>query len=149
MENYIDSGKVVIVILGWFCVLIAMILDLLSGYHRAKLRGELRTSYGLRRTVSKFILYYGALIIGFMMDIFIMYIISCYDNFIPSITYVSLLLTLLILIVECKSIFEKADHKHKKNIINTTADITKLVKQRNELNKLIDEFSELINNKKE
>ena len=49
-------------------VLFAMSWDFASGYYKAKLRGEDRNSYGMRRTVSKFILYAGSVCIACSID---------------------------------------------------------------------------------
>ena len=52
-------------------VILAMMIDLVSGIYKAKQRGEVRTAYGLSRTVSKFILYCGSAIIAAMIDLMI------------------------------------------------------------------------------
>ena len=52
--NYNDLRlKLAIVLIMWLFVSIAMGVDLLAGWRKAKERGEARTSYGLRRTVNK------------------------------------------------------------------------------------------------
>ena len=43
---------------------VAMGADLVSGWRKAKLRGEAHTSYAFSRTLSKFLLYMGILIVG-------------------------------------------------------------------------------------
>ena len=58
----------IVVVFEFFIVLFAMGWDFASGYYKAKLRGEDRNSYGLRRTVSKFILYAGSICIASGID---------------------------------------------------------------------------------
>ena len=54
-------------------VLLAMMLDLASGVHKAKQAGRFCTSYGLSRTVGKFMVYEGGVIIAAMIDLMIHY----------------------------------------------------------------------------
>ena len=56
------------VVFEMFIVMVAMGWDFASGYYKAKLRGEERNSYGMRRTVSKFILYAGSVCIACGID---------------------------------------------------------------------------------
>ena len=57
-----------VVVFEMFIVMVAMGWDFASGYYKAKLRGEERNSYGMRRTVSKFILYAGSVCIACGID---------------------------------------------------------------------------------
>ena len=104
--------KLMFVGICWIMVVVAIIIDLISGVHKAKLRGELRTSDGFKRTVSKFVLYYSALTIAFLADCIVNYVIFAYNNFIPEIPYFTIVLSLfLIVFVEGKSVIEKANEK--------------------------------------
>ena len=65
------NGISTLLIIGLFeCIVtsIAMGWDFASGWHKAKLRKEKRNSYGMKRTVSKFILYFGSLTIALCLD---------------------------------------------------------------------------------
>ena len=57
--------KIMSVVAAMACliVLVAMIIDLCAGLRKAKLRGEYRSSRGLKLTLSKFIMYEGGMII--------------------------------------------------------------------------------------
>lgn len=60
MEAKILSGAesmLSVVVLACFIVLCAMVIDLVSGLIKAKQRGEIRSSWGLKRSLNKFIMY--------------------------------------------------------------------------------------------
>ena len=100
-------------------VIIAMAIDLISGVYKAKQRGEVRTSYGLSRTVSKFILYCGSAIIAAMIDLMIHYShLMILMKFAPlvGVPVVTCLLSVFLCIIEIKSIREKADEKTNKDV---------------------------------
>lgn len=58
-----------VVVVACVVVLLAMMLDLASGLYKAKLRGEIRSSWGLKRTLSKFIAYEGGMLIAAGVDL--------------------------------------------------------------------------------
>ena len=58
-----------IVVLSMVVVLFAMIIDLISGLMKAKQRHEVRSSYGLKRTLNKFIMYEGGMLIAAGVDL--------------------------------------------------------------------------------
>ena len=100
-------------------VILAMMIDLVSGIYKAKQRGEVRTSYGLSRTVSKFILYCGSAIIAAMIDLMIHYShLMILMKFAPlvGVPVVTCLLSVFLCIIEIKSIREKADEKTNKDV---------------------------------
>lgn len=97
--------KLAIVGIMWLMVTIAMTIDLISGWHKAKERGEARTSYGLRRTVSKAVLYYALMLFAFMFD--------CIGTFFYAQPYITLIAAAFLIFIECKSILEKAHEKDK------------------------------------
>ena len=100
-------------------VIIAMAIDLISGVYKAKQRGEVRTSYGLSRTVSKFILYCGSAIIAAMIDLMIHYShLMILMKFAPlvGVPVITCLLSVFLCIIEIKSIREKADEKTNKDV---------------------------------
>lgn len=100
-------------------VIMAMMIDLISDIYKAKQRGEVRTSYGLSRTVSKFILYCGSAIIAAMIDLMIHYShLMILMKFAPlvGVPVVTCLLSVFLCIIEIKSIREKADEKTNKDV---------------------------------
>jgi hypothetical protein len=100
-------------------VLFAMGVDLVSGIHKARMRGEVRSSYGLKRTVSKFILYYGSLLLSLGMDV--IFIMCDFWGVVPLTSFLnekplfSSVVSLFLLTVEIKSIWEKAEKKRRKD----------------------------------
>lgn len=109
----------IIVIFEFFIVLFAMGWDFASGYYKAKLRHESRNSYGLRRTVSKFILYAGSLCIACGIDS-ISFVCRFWEFIhlspLMKIPVVASILSVFILVTEVRSIWEKADAKQRISI---------------------------------
>lgn len=98
-------------------VIFAMGWDFASGYNKARIRGEERNSYGLRRTVSKFILYAGSLCIACGIDSICF--VCRFWSFIhlPGLTNIPVVCSLVavfILVTEIRSIWEKADAKQRR-----------------------------------
>lgn len=58
-----------ILALFYLCVLVAILIDLISGIEKAKRKGLLRTSYGFRRTINKIKDYYSVLMLFTLADI--------------------------------------------------------------------------------
>ncbi len=51
-----------VIVIACVLVLGAMCIDLVSGLYKAKQRGEIRSSWGLKRTLTKFITYEGSML---------------------------------------------------------------------------------------
>lgn len=108
-----------VAVLAMLVVLMAMMVDLASGLYKAKLRGELRTSEGLRRTLMKFITYEGGMLIAVGVDVLLnlsqlalLFHLEAFSN----IPVVTCLVGIFLLVVEMLSVREKADAKTRKNI---------------------------------
>ena len=68
-------------------VLVAIIVDLASGWHKAKRLGQARTSRALKRTVSKINSYYSCLLLLSMVDV-VLYMINIWERVgIPELPY--------------------------------------------------------------
>lgn len=103
-----------IVVLSMVVVLFAMIIDLISGLMKAKQRHEVRSSYGLKRTLNKFIMYEGGMLIAAGVDLLIhlSHLMELFHlEVIHGIPVVTLLLGIYLLVVEGISVREKADQK--------------------------------------
>lgn len=124
--------KVMAVAAGAACiiVLIAMAIDLASGLHKAKIRGEVRSSWGLKRSVTKFITYEGGMLIAFGVDLLI-HLSRIFELFgltiIIGVPVVTCLIGIYLLVVEFMSICEKSDKKTKKDFSEAGELITKLL----------------------
>lgn len=107
----------IIVIFEFFAVFIAMSWDFCSGYYKARLRKEDRNSYGLRRTVSKFILYAGSLCIACGIDS-ISFVCRFWEFIhlspLMKVPVVASIVAVFILVTEFRSIWEKADAKQRR-----------------------------------
>ena len=103
-----------VIVLSMVVVFFAMVLDLVSGLVKAKQRNEIRSSYGLKRTLSKFIMYEGGMLIAAGVDLLIQlsHLLELFHlGLLHGVPVITLLLGIYLLIVEGVSIGEKADQK--------------------------------------
>lgn len=128
--------KLAIVGIMWLMVTIAMTIDLISGWQKAKERGEARTSYGLRRTVSKAVLYYALMLFAFMFD--------CIGTFFYAQPYITLIAAAFLIFIECKSILEKAHEKDKWKMNKSIEELYVMLDNKDDLLKGL---SEILKNK--
>lgn len=107
----------VLLFIEYILVLFTVIADLISGIRKAKQRGELRSSYGFRRTVDKLARYYIPLfaltIVDTMQMIVVGYLNGYHGYSIPLLPVLTLFGAIGIGIIEVKSILEKAEDKVK------------------------------------
>ncbi len=107
------------VCLAAFIVFLAMGVDLASGLYKAKIRGEVHSSWGLKRSVQKFILYEGAILIAGGIDILFLTsrvakLMGC--EVLSGIAIFTSIIAILLCVVEIWSLKEKADEKTRKDI---------------------------------
>lgn len=105
-----------VVVIACLIVFMAMIVDLVSGLYKAKQRNEIRSSWGLKRTLSKFIMYEGGMVIAagidlliFLSKLFVLFHLDVMQG-VPVITCI---VGIFLLIVEFLSVREAADEKTK------------------------------------
>ena len=114
-------------------VFLAMMIDLASGLHKAKMRGEIRSSWGLKRSLTKFITYEGSMFIAFGIDVFI-YLSRLLElfrlNVITGVPVVTCMIGIFLLVVEFMSIREKSDKKTKKDFSEAGEFIMKLLESK-------------------
>ena len=65
-----------IVVVAMIAVVVAMCMDAMYGWRKAKERGEARTSYLFSRSINKFALYEGVMFISAMIDTLIHFVQS-------------------------------------------------------------------------
>lgn len=119
----------VLVVIACIIVFFAMMIDLASGLYKAKQRGEIRSSWGLKRTLTKFITYEGGMLIAAGVDLLIYFsrLLELFHlNTIVGIPVVTCLIGIFLLVVEFMSIREKADKKTKKDFSEAGEMLTKL-----------------------
>ena len=106
---------------GFICVVVlcAIAWDFAVGWRKAKERGEARTSYAMSRTATKLVTYYGAMGVGFSIDLLLnIGQLWCIVG-IERLTHVPLVMTIIsvfLCVVELVSIQESADTKMKKRM---------------------------------
>lgn len=124
----------IIAIMAMLIVFFAMMIDLASGLRKAKIRGEMRSSQALKRTVTKFITYEGSMIIAYGVDILI-HMSRLPQLFGLDIVYgvpvITCLLGVFLLAVEFMSVREKADQKTKKEMSDAAALLSEMLKNDN------------------
>ena len=107
-----------VVVIACVIVLIAMLIDLASGLYKAKQRGEIRSSWALKRTMTKFITYEGGMLIAFGVDtlIYLSRLVELFGlDVIVGIPVITCLVGVFLLVVEFMSIREKSDRKMQKD----------------------------------
>ena len=126
MEILQNIGTMLVMaVAAMMLVLIAMSIDLASGLYKAKLRGEIRTSQALKRTMTKFITYEGGMMIATGVDLMLhisrlwsVIGLTAFDE----VPFVTCLVGVFLLVVEFLSVREKADQKTK-NKMNEAASV--------------------------
>ena len=103
-------------------IMLAVAVDLAAGLYKAKLRGEVRNSEGIKRTISKFILYFGSLCIAAGMDS-IFYMSQFWErarlSAMAGVPVIATAISLLLLATELRSVWEKADKKQRSEAFRT------------------------------
>ena len=121
-------------------ILVGMMWDLAVGIRKAQERGEARTSYGLARTATKMLTYYGAFGIGACIDVLlhvgrVWQLVGLADT-LDSVPVVATLIAIFLCIVEGISILENADTKAKKRM-GKVADVALTAASKTELVELL------------
>ena len=126
------GNMIAVIVIACLLVLFAMIIDLISGLSKARQRGELRSSWGLKRTLTKFITYEGGMLIAAGVDI-LMHMCHILELFHLDILYrtpvITCMLAIFLLIVEFISVREKADKKIRSEFQQVEELASKLVKK--------------------
>lgn len=119
-----------VVAVAMLIVLGAMVVDLLCGINKARQNGKMRTSWGLKRTMGKFIMYEGGMLIAAGVDV-LMHASHLYDllrlEAIRGVPFVTCLVGVFLCIVEFMSVRETADTKTRKEFAETARLIGQVV----------------------
>lgn len=124
MEGVIASiGQMLsVMVVAMVIVMLAMVVDLVSGINKAKANGQIRTSWGLKRTLSKFIMYEGSMLIAGGVDV-LMHSSHLYDllrlNALSGVPFITCLVGAFLCVVEFLSVRESADVKTQKEFSDT------------------------------
>ena len=144
--NDIFSGTgnmLVMAVAVFLIVLAAMGIDLASGLYKAKQRHEIRSSWGLKRTLTKFITYEGGVMIALGVDLlmhFCHFWVLIRLDLLSGVPVITCLVGIFLLIVEGLSIHEKADEKTKTELSRAGKMVETVVKK----DELIDIMTEAI-----
>jgi hypothetical protein len=144
MIKLILSCKYMLLIIIIVCILVllAMGIDLVSGLNKAKKRGEVKSSYALSRSLTKFITYEGGIIIAACIDVLIHlsnFFLLIHLKILYDVPIVTIIIGIFLLAVELLSIREKADDKIRKSM-NDTAKIAIDVAQKKEIKEALIEL---------
>ena len=96
-------GFASIIVLTWICNLIASFLDMWSGIDKAKAKGEVINSSGLRKTITKVGDYWKVQIFALMIDMF--------GSLFWDYPFVSIIIGVGIILIELKSVIENLQEK--------------------------------------
>lgn len=100
-------------------VFLAMMVDLVAGLYKAKIRGDARRSEVLKRTGYKFLVYEGCILIASFVD-FLIHIGKLYQilgwDIALGVPFMTIMLGIFWCVVEFLSVREKADEKVHSNI---------------------------------
>ena len=111
-------------------VLIAMMIDLASGWQKAKQRDEAHNSYALSRTLNKFLLYEGGVIIALGIDL-MLHLAHFWSllgiDLLASVPVIAILIGIYLCVVEWLSLCEKADEKQRKHFAQVESAAVKLL----------------------
>lgn len=121
-------GMLLLSAFAFLIVLFAMIVDGFSGWFKAKQRGEAHKSYLLVRSMNKFILYEGGLMIATGVDILIHFtrLLRLFGlEIIDGVPLVCCVAGIFLLRVEYLSLREKAEDKMKKDFEKAKKDFEK------------------------
>lgn len=106
-----------VMVVAMVIVMVAMVVDLVSGINKARANGQMHTSWGLKRTLSKFIMYEGGMMIAAGVDI-LMHSSHLYDllhlHTLRGVPFITCLVGAFLCVVEFLSVRETADVKMKK-----------------------------------
>ena len=103
-------------VVAMIVVIVAMSMDASFGWRKAKLRGEARTSYLFSRSITKFALYEGVMLIACGIDTLIHFVWAQFNHTTAYIApLASCLVAIVLCVVEIWSMREKADDKTRAN----------------------------------
>lgn len=105
-------------------------IDLASGWQKAKQRDEAHNSYALSRTLNKFLLYEGGILIAMCIDL-LLHLCHFWTllgiSLLTSVPVVAILLGIYLCVVEFLSLREKADEKQRKHFAQVESAAIKLL----------------------
>lgn len=135
------ESKLILVLIMWFIVLLAIIIDLVAGVRKAMQLDEARTSQGFKRTVTKLMQYYGLLSFALMFDIL--------ASIVEPLPYITALASIFLVFIEAKSVYEKAEEKERRKLSRELDTLVILMENKDNIIKAASEIIKNENNKKQ
>lgn len=131
MEAILISFRVplLIVTFVYIAVLLFIALDLWAGIRKAKARGEYRSSYGLRKTVTKIAGYYNMLLVVTVIDALQIVAITVLQVNLPAFPFFTLAGALFAGFIELKSVYEKNDAKQKAKVQEAAVLLSQIIEK--------------------
>lgn len=129
IEQYINGLQVLalLIVVAMLMTIVAMAADLWYGWRKAKERGDAHSSYAFSRTITKFALYEGVLVIGACIDTIIHFAWPMFASNAYAVPCVTFFLAIVLCIVEIWSMREKADQKTRNRINDAATLIAKTI----------------------
>ena len=122
----------------YVATLMLVLCDLWSGVRKAKLRGEYRSSFGFRKTVTKLTSYYNLQCVLTIVDVLCALVIINGEYSIALFPYFTLLGVFFVAFIEIKSIYEKADKKQKTRTEDAMNTLIKIVHNKDDIAKVLE-----------
>lgn len=126
-------------VMCYIIVFIAMAVDFVSGWNKAKQRHEAHNSTAQSRSVMKFIVYEGGMLIASGIDAMI-HLTNIYDilsiPLLRDVPVVTIFIGIFLCAVEISSVKEKAEEKTKKHMMLTEDLIREIVETTSKQNKI-------------
>lgn len=133
--------EALIVFIFYFLQFLMIMADLWAGVRKSKRAGRYIASSGLRRTVDKICKYYNMAMLFTLVDVVLIVAIQHYDEVAgvawPSFPLFTMLATLMVALIEGKSIFEKFDRKTKARTEDAAAALAYIIKHANDPDGLV------------
>ena len=122
----------------YVATLMLVLCDLWSGVRTAKLRGEYRSSFGFRQTLTKLTSYYNLQCVLTILDVLCALVIINGEYSIALFPYFTLLGVFFVAFIEIKSIYEKADKKQKTRTEDALNTLIKIVHNKDDIAKVLE-----------
>lgn len=124
--------KLILISILWFCVLVAMAIDLGFGVQKAKQVGEFITSEGFRRSIHKVVYYYAMMTFALLFDF-----INPFSYYLPyplnALPVITILFAIVLIYTEAKSVREKAEDKLRRKTDASFIEFVDLIKDKKEI----------------
>lgn len=136
-------GLFMLMVAVFYLAIIAFTLaDLWSGIRKAKQAGHYCSSRGLRDTVNKLARYFNLVVMFTLVDMVIVFAISCLGWPWPHFPFCTLIATCGCAFIEIKSVFEKMEDKQRARVEEAAKALIQLSKEK-DVNSLLETIVEL------